>query len=168
VDEAKDWEDVRAYTLDEGAERTLLEQQTECTFIWSNRDGHPLGVIVNYIFRDGRFWLTATEHRARIAAVRRDPRVSIAISSKGTSIPVSQSVTYKGRCILHDDEDTFAWFIPEFSGAMRPASPKRAESFAAHLRSPGRLVLEVVPEKRIGYDSAKMWAAAPSAAPPAT
>jgi hypothetical protein len=162
---SKDWEDVRSYTLEEREEAELLSKQTECTFIWAGREGHPMGVIVNFIFRDGRFWLTATEHRPRIASLRKDPRVSIAVTSKGADIGVSRSLTYKGTCFLHDDAETKAWFIPDFARAMRPDDPEKAAAFAAHLDSPGRLVLEVVPAQRIGFDSAKMWAAAPSAAP---
>lgn len=162
---SKDWEDVRAYTLDDDDEAELLRHQTECTFIWAGQEGHPMGVVVNFIFRDGRFWLTATERRPRIAALRRDPRVSVAISSKGSGIGVSRSLTYKGSCVIHDDAETKRWFIPEFSAAMRPEDPDKAAAFAAHLDSPGRLVLEVVPEMRIGYDAAKMWKAALSAAP---
>jgi hypothetical protein len=124
-----------------------------------------MGVIVNFIFRSGRFWLTASDRRPRIASVRRDPRVSVAVTSKGSGIPVSRSLTYKGLCILHDDMETKSWFIPEFSRAMRPDDPEKAAAFAAHLDSPGRLVLEVVPEKRIGYDAAKMWRAAPGTGP---
>ena len=162
---SKDWEDVRSYTLDDDDERELLSRQTECTFIWSGKEGHPMGVIVNFIFRDGRFWLTASDQRPRIRSVRRDPRVSIAVTSKGSGIPVSRSLTYKGTCILHDDRETLDWFVPEFSAAMRPHDPEQAAAFGAHLDSPGRLVLEVVPDKRIGYDAAKMWKAAPAAAP---
>ena len=124
-----------------------------------------MGVVMNYLARDGRFWLTATEGRPRIAAVRRDPRVSIAITSKGSGIAVSKSLTYKGTCLVHEDDETKAWFYPAFAARLRPDDPAKAASFAAHLDSPGRVVLEVVPEGRIGFDSAKMWAAAPSAAP---
>ncbi len=164
-DTAKDWEDVRAYSLNETDEEELLRRQTECTLIWSSLDGHPMGVIVNYIFRAGRFWLTATRVRPRIRALRADPRVSIAITSKGSGIAVSKSLTYKGTCVLHEDDETKAWFFPDFAGVLRPDSPEKAASFAAHLNSPGRVVLEVVPDKRVGFDSSKMWQAAPSAAP---
>lgn len=164
-DSAKDWEDVRSYTLDELAEQELLVRQTECTLIWSNREGHPLGVIVNFMFRDGRFWLTASEQRPRVAAIRRDPRVCVAVSSKGSGITVSRSLTYRGRCVVHDDRATLSWFCPEFAAVLRPDDPDKARSFAEHLDSPGRVVLEVLPDKRIGFDSAKMWAAAPSASP---
>ena len=64
----------------------MLAKQTECTFIWSNKEGHPVGVIMNFVFRNGRFWLTASSQRARITAMRRDPRVSIAVSSHGADV----------------------------------------------------------------------------------
>ena len=164
-DTARDWEDVRSYTLEERQEAELLDRQTECTFIWLGKDGHPMGVVMNYLYRDGRFWLTATAGRPRVAAVRRDPRVSIAITSKGSGIDVSRSLTYKGTCVVHEDEETRRWFYPAFAARLRPDDPAKADSFAAHLDSPGRVVLELVPERRIGFDSAKMWAAAPSASP---
>jgi hypothetical protein len=164
-DAAKDWEDVKSYTLDESDEEELLRRQTECTLIWASLSGHPMGVVVNFIHRRGHFGLTATEVRPRIKALRADPRVSIAISSKGSGIAVSRSLTYKGTCVLHDDDETKAWFFPEFAAALRPGQPDQAASFGAHLDSPGRLVLEVVPEKRVGFDAAKMWRAAPSAGP---
>ena len=89
-DAARDWEDVRSYTLEERAEAELLERQTECTFIWLGKDGHPMGVVMNYLAADGRFWLTATEGRPRIAAVRRDPRLLHRMRPAGTS-PASPS-----------------------------------------------------------------------------
>jgi len=164
-DTARDWEDVRSYTLEEQQEAELLDRQTECTFIWLGKDGHPMGAVMNYLAHDGRLCLTATQGRPRIAAVRSDPRVSIAITSKGSGIPVSKSLTYKGACVVHEDDGTKAWFYPAFAARLRPDDPTKAASFAAHLDSPGRVVLEIVPERRIGFDSAKMWAAAPSAAP---
>ena len=57
--------------------------------------------------------------------------------------------------------------LPEFAAAMRPGDPERAEAFRAQLDSPGRVVLEVFPDLRIGFDSAKMWDASPAAAAPA-
>ncbi|MPQ96526.1 hypothetical protein GB931_01030 [Modestobacter sp. I12A-02628] len=164
-DAARDWEDVRAYPLGQQQEAELLERQTECTFIWLDRDGHPRGVVMNYLVADSRFWLTATAGRPRVAAVRRDPRVSIAISSRGSGIAVSRSLTRTGTCVVHDDDATRAWFYPALAARLRPGDEAAAASFAAHLDSPGRVVLEVVPAGRIGFDGAAMWSAAPSAAP---
>ena len=160
----RDYEDVTKYTLDQASEAELLARQIECTFIWSNAGGHPLGVIMNYVFRDGRFWLTASSQRARVPAVRRDPRVSIVVTSRGSGITTSKSLTYKGRCVVREDEATKAWFYPALAGAVRPDDPEAAAAFVRHLDSPRRVVLEVVPEGRIGFDSTRMWRDTPDAA----
>ena len=160
----RNYEDVTIYGLQQSAEVELLARQTECTFIWSNSEGHPVGVIMNFVFKDGSFWLTASSQRARIAAIRRDPRVSIALSSHGSGITSRQSLTYKGQCVIHDDEETKAWFYPALAAAVRPGDPEAQAGFAGHLDSPRRVVLEVVPEGRIGFDSSQMWRDTPDAA----
>ncbi len=154
----KDFEDVSMFHLAGDREVELLTRQNECTFIWRTSEGDPVGVIMNYVYRDGRFWLTATRRRKRIAAIERDPRVAIAISSRGTGIGTSQSITYKGRAVLHDDAETKAWFYAALSAAVRPGEPDKQAAFAANLDSPGRVVIELVPTTRIGFDSAAMFA----------
>lgn len=154
----KDFEDVSVYTLSDARELDLLQRQNECTFIWRTSEGDPVGVIMNYVYRDNRFWLTATRRRKRITAIERDPRVAIAISSRGTGIGTSQSITYKGRAVLHDDADTKGWFYAALAAAVRPGDPAKQTAFAAHLDSPGRVVIEIVPTTRIGFDSAAMFA----------
>ena len=165
ADQAKNWEDVKSYSLDDEAEQALYAAQIECTLIWASKDGWPMGVIVNYIHRDGRFWLTASEERPRVNQIRKDPRVCIAISSKGSSIIERQSLTYKCEAIVHTDRETLDRILPEFAHAMRPGQPEKAAAFLAMLDSPGRVVFELVPVKRVGFDSAKMWAASEAARP---
>lgn len=154
---AEDYEDVSVFTLSGDREATLLDKQTECCFMWTTRVGEPVGVIMNFVYRDGSFWLTATRRRKRIAAIERDPRVALAISSRGTDIGISQAVTYKGSAVLHDDERTKAWFYPALAARVRPASASQQAAFAEHLDSPGRVVIEVKPGARIGFDSEAMF-----------
>ncbi len=49
-----DHEDVTASTPDDDVEEQLLLAQNECTFIWSNNEGCPVGVIMSYVWRHGR------------------------------------------------------------------------------------------------------------------
>lgn len=159
---AEDFEDVSTFSLSDEREKVLYAKQTECTFMWTNKAGEPVGVIMNYVVRDGSFWLTATRRRARIAAIERDPRVAIAISSRGTDIGVSQSVTHKGIATVHDDRATKDWFYPALAGAVRPDSEPQQRAFVEHLDSPGRVVIEVTPTKRIGFDSELMLRDSPA------
>ena len=153
---AEDFEDVSNFALSAEREQVLYAKQTECTFMWTNKAGEPVGVIMNYVVKDGSFWLTATRRRARIAAIERDPRVAIAISSRGTDIGASQSVTHKGIATVHDDRATKDWFYPALAAAVRPDSKSQQRSFIDHLDSPGRVVIEVRPTQRITFDSELM------------
>ena len=150
-----DYEQVSVYPLEEKDREELLAQHAECTFVWVTREGHPLGVIMSYLWHEGRFWLTAGAHRHRIAAVRRDPRVSVVVTSTGTKLGGGRAITAKGRCIVHEDDETKRWFYPAFSKHLHKKE-EMANWFESFLDSPLRVVLEVVPEKWITYDGTKM------------
>jgi hypothetical protein len=154
----RDFEDVSGYELTPDREATLLTTQTECTFIWTTPSGAPIGVIMNFVWHDGRFWLTATRRRKRIAAIEARTRVAVTVSSRGTDIGTSQSLTYQGTAIVHDDPLVAAWFYPELAARVRPESADRQAAFVDHLDSPGRVVIEVVPDTRMGFDASAMFA----------
>jgi len=156
------YEDVSTFALDDEREHALHAAQTECTFMWSTKDGDPVGLIMNYLFRDGSFWLTCTRRRKRVAAVEARPRVAIAVSSRGTDIGTSQAVTYKGDAVVHDDAETKAWFYPALAARVRPESPERQAAFVEHLDTPGRVVIEIRPTARIGFDAENMFRNSPA------
>ena len=135
-DYADSYEDVSMFTLSGDRERALLDAQTECCFMWTTKDGDPVGVIMNYVTRDDRFWVTCTTRRKRVAAVVARPRVAIAITSRGTKIGVSQALTYKGQAIIHDDDETKAWFYPALArGCARRARSSRRRSSTTSQRT---------------------------------
>jgi len=150
------FEDLSDYALGVDTEEALLAEQTECTFIWSSKDGWPLGVIMSFVFERGRFWLTASSHRGRVPAVRRDPRVTIVVTSTGTSLGHGKSVTYRGRCTVHEDAGTKAWFFPALGAKRFPDDAAYRKEFVRTLDSPRRVVLEVEPSERIAIDLVKM------------
>lgn len=152
----ENYEDVTVYGLDDDVEEQLLLTHNECTFIWSNKEGWPVGVIMSYVWRDGCFWLTASSQRARISAVRRDPRVCIVVTSTGTSMPRNMTVTWKGTCEVLDDRTTKDWFYSELAEAIMGGKGARAQAFEEFLDSPRRIILKVTPTQRIGYDGTKM------------
>jgi hypothetical protein len=158
------YEDVSSFSLDTGREQALLDAQTECCFMWSTRDGDPVGVIMNFLALDGRFWLTCTRRRKRVSAIEARPRVAIAVSSRGTDIGVSQTVTYTGSAVVHDDDVTKAWFYPALAARVRPASVEQQAAFVHHLDTPGRVVIEIAPDVRIGFDAENMFRNSPAGA----
>lgn len=151
------YDDVSVYGMDEDRELELLNKQKECSFIWTNKQGDPVGVIMSYIFRDGRFWLTSARQRKRVPAIMRDPRVCIVITSLGTDMQLGKSLTYKGTAVVHDSREVKDKFYPEFAEAIRVIEPP--EIFVEFLDTEDRIVIEVTPTKSITYDGDKMAAA---------
>jgi hypothetical protein len=58
--------------------------------------------------------------------------------------------------VVHDSPEIKEWFYPELAEALQGHSPERRDAFAEFLDSPRRVVLEVTPTQRIGYDGWKM------------
>jgi len=154
--------DVSVFNLSDDRELTLLNTQTECTFMWTTKTGDPVGVIMNFVYDKGRFWLTCTRRRKRVPAIEARPRVAVAISSRGTDIGISQSITYKGDAIVHDDPEIASWFYAALAARVRPGDKAKQAAFVHHLESPDRVVVEIVPDTRIGFDSEAMFANSPA------
>ena len=162
---AEDYEDVTQYPLDPDREAQLRKMQRECTFIWTNKEGEPVGVIMSYLDTDdGRIWLTGAEQRARFPAIKRDPRSCVVITSAGTEWGAGKTVTYKGISVIHDkaNRQIKDWFYPAFARKLYGhVSEEKVEQFVKFLDSPARVVMEFIPTKKIVYDGDKMARATP-------
>jgi general stress protein 26 len=152
------YEEVTTYPLADEARDHILSTQNECSFLWGTKEHWPIGVIMNFLWRDGKFWLTATSQRARIAAVRRDPRVSIIVSSAGTDLGGGRSITVKGRVAVREEREVKDWFYPALASALFPGADSIQAQFMNNLDSDRRVILEVSPEKWITFDASKMMA----------
>lgn len=168
TDQAINYDDVKQYRLDPEREEELLHSAGECTFIWANKSGHPIGVTTAYVPARGKIWMTATRERVRIKAIARDGRSSIVITSTGTAMGGGKTVTYKGHTVIHDDPETKQWMYKLLAAGMVHAAevdPGNAftaginpEMFIRFLDTPERIVLEFTPEMSIPFDGDKMAA----------
>ncbi len=155
----QNYEEVDVYPIEPDLQEEILKTQNECSFVWGTQDHWPIGVIMSYVWLDGKFWLTASSQRPRIRAIRRDPRVSLIISSVGTKFGPAKSITVKGRVRLLDDRATKDRILPLLSAAILPGADEFQKKFTAMMDSERRLVLEVTPEKWITFDAAGMMQA---------
>lgn len=158
------YEDLTECALSPDLEARLVAAQREGVFMWTNKAGEAFGVVMSYLPKDGKFWLTAAERRKRIAALRRFPRASLCINSTGSALGPGKTVTYKGSCVIHDDRETKDWFYPEFSRRLRPDDDVAAATFQRFLDSPHRVIIEFTPDDALSFDSALMWTRSPGAA----
>ncbi len=168
TEQAVNYDDVKRYRLDPDREQEMLKTAGECTFIWANKAGHPLGVTTAYVPIDGKIWMTATRERVRIKAIARDPRSAIVVSSKGTPMGGGKTVTYKGRTVIHDDKETKLWMYGLLAAGMATKGAQDEgneftsgidpDMFIRFLDTPERIVMEFTAEMSIPFDGDKMAA----------
>lgn len=155
-----DHEIVSIYPFNEGEVDRLMNNSNECVLMWATQDGWPVGVTHTFLWHDDKIWLTFASHRHRAEAIRRDPRVSVNVSSAGyprrsaKDLP-SGAITFKGRGEFFEDDKTKGWFYPALSRKLSPTNEGAANFFTGFLDSPLRTILAVTPEKRIMYNSGK-------------
>ncbi|HEY6599153.1 MAG TPA: pyridoxamine 5'-phosphate oxidase family protein [Pseudomonadales bacterium] len=153
-----DHEIVSIYPFTDAEVDQLMTHSRECVLMWATKDGWPVGVTHAFVWRDGKIWITFAAHRHRAAAIRRDNRVSVCVSSTayppGTGDSFARgAITIKGHAELFEDEATKGWFYPALSKKLNPTNADGEKFFNALLDSPLRVILAVTPEKKIMYNS---------------
>lgn len=138
----------------------LLSSASECALNWTTQDGWAVGVMHLYVWHEGKIWLNFMGHRHRAAAIRRDPRVSVIVSSRAAPHGGPQGqVTIKGRATFHDDdEDIRQWHYRMLAAKEVGENRAAIESFVSRLTNPIRAVLEIEPVKWITFDFDKLRA----------
>jgi len=153
----QDYEDLTGMQLSDDELDELLGSGGECVFNWTNKDAYPVGVVVAYVWRHGKFWTTCAARRARVPALRARPQSAIVINRGG------RTASYKGDSIIHaaGDEDwgeVKEWFYSALSGTERAPDDIGAHNFKKFLDSPHRVIIETEANLVVGFDTAKFQA----------
>ncbi len=154
AEEHVDYEDLTSMRLDDDALQSMLDAGGECVFNWTTREGYPVGVVVAFVYRDGKFFTTCAERRKRVPALRARPQSGIVINHGG------RTASFKGDSIVHADGDPGfdelkGWFYRVLSRVdQEPDDPYR-QSFAKFLDSPHRVIVETEANLVVAFDTAK-------------
>jgi general stress protein 26 len=159
MSQTHDHEIVSIYPFTEEQVDQLMTKSNECVLMWATKDGWPVGVTHAFLWHDGKIWLTFAAHRHRAAAIRRDNRVSVNVSSAGYALGAAAdlpqgAITFKGHGEFFDDDETKKWFYQALASKVAAGNKEAEESFYQLLDSPLRVMLAVTPEKRIMYNAA--------------
>jgi len=158
MSKTSDHEVVSIYPFTEQEIEQMMAHSNECVLMWATRDGWPVGVTHAFVWDGEKIWLTFTAQRHRAAAIKRDNRVSVNVSSGGypagspADLP-SGAITFKGYGEFFDDADTKHQMYTALSRKLNPDSPEGEAAFYSLLDSPLRTVLAVTPVKQIMYNA---------------
>ncbi len=153
-----DHEIVSIYPFTDEEVDQFMTHANEAVLMWATKDSWPVGVTHAYVWKDGKIWITFAEHRHRAAAIRRNNKVSVNVSSASywpdhdPSLPTG-AITIKGTGEFHNDDATKDWFYKALSKKTNPNSDDGEAFFNKLLDTPLRTILEVTPVKKIMYNS---------------
>jgi general stress protein 26 len=154
-----DHEIVSIYPFTDEEVDTLMHTADEAVLMWATKDGWPVGVTHAFVWKDGKIWLTFSAHRHRTKAIRRDPRVSVNVSSRSYPAGTPEegmphgAITVKGTVEFFEDDETKGWFYPALAKKTNPNSDEGEAFFNQLLDSPLRTIIAVTPVKKIMYNS---------------
>jgi hypothetical protein len=152
-----DYEDLTSMRLDDESLKALVGRGGECIFNWTTTEGYPVGVVVAYVFRDGKFWTTCADRRKRVPALRKRPQSAIVINRDG------KTASYKGDSIVHAvGDENFdqlkEWFYATLSGLQMHRDDEYRRAFATFLDSPHRVIIETDARLVVAFDTMKFAA----------
>ncbi len=152
----RDHEVVSIFPFSDDEREEMLADARECVLMWGTQDGWPVGVLHQFFWRDGKFWITCTANRHRVAAIKRDPRVSVSVSAMvAFNFEQRGSITAKGRAVVREDRETKDWFYRSLAQKAMGDDAAAVDAFVERLDSPLRVVIEVTPEKWITFNGTK-------------
>ena len=154
TNEPVDYEDLTGMQLEPAEVDEFVSAGGECIFNWTTVDGYPVGVVVAYVYRHGKFWTTCAAKRKRVPALRKRPQSAIVINRD------RKTASFKGESVVHapgDDgfEELKAWFYPALSGLELAPDDAYRRSFAKFLDSPHRVIIETDARLVVAFDVAR-------------
>jgi len=107
---------------------------------------------MNFVMRDGAFYMTSYGKAQKVVNIRRNPRVALMIEA-GDEYAELRGVMIRGRCEILEDEASIRAAFEGRTGAQANASPVQPGALAS---APKRVVLKIVPEKVVSWDHRKL------------
>src|SRR5438477_11941925 len=130
----------------------FLRENKKAALATIDKDGFPHVVAMNYVARDGAFYMTSYGKAQKVVNIRRNPKVALMIEA-GDDYADLRGVMIRGRCEILEDEGSVTAAFAARAGAQANASPVQPGALAS---APKRVVLKIVPEKVVSWDHRKL------------
>jgi PPOX class probable F420-dependent enzyme len=130
----------------------FLRENRKAALATLDKDGFPHVVAMNFVARDGAFYMTSYGKAQKVVNIRRNPKVGLMIET-GSAYAELKGVMVRGHCEIIEGaeavQEVFAW-----------SAEARGESYSrpagASSSAPKRVVLKIVPHKITSWDHSKL------------
>jgi nitroimidazol reductase NimA-like FMN-containing flavoprotein (pyridoxamine 5'-phosphate oxidase superfamily) len=141
--------DIRL-TADEQA--AYLRANRKCALATLDKDGFPHVTAMNFVMRDGAFYMTSYGKAQKVVNIRRNPKTAMMVET-GTAYAELKGVMVRGLCEVIEGaeavQQVFVW-----------SAEARGETYSrpagASSSAPKRVVLKIVPRKIVTWDHSKL------------
>jgi nitroimidazol reductase NimA-like FMN-containing flavoprotein (pyridoxamine 5'-phosphate oxidase superfamily) len=141
--------DIRL-TADEQA--AFLREHRKAALATIDKNGFPHVTAMNFIMRDGAFYMTSYGKAQKVLNIRRNPKIAIMVEA-GVAYAELKGVMARGPCEIIEGAEAvhqvFAW-----------SAEARGENYSrpagASSSAPKRVVLKLVPQTIVSWDHSKL------------
>ena len=141
--------DIRL-TADQQA--VYLRANRKCALATLDKDGFPHVTAMNFVMRDGAFYMTSYGKAQKVVNIRRNPKTAIMVET-GSAYAELKGVMVRGECQIIEGEDA-VHLVWAWSAEARGETYRRPAG--ASSSAPKRVVLKIVPHKIVTWDHSKL------------
>jgi PPOX class probable F420-dependent enzyme len=142
----------RQIQLSSDEQAAFLREHRKAALATIDKDGFPHVVAMNFLTKDGAFYMTSYGKAQKVLNIRRNPKVALMVE-KGNSYAELRGVMIRGECeIIEGAEAVRGIFAAMAEARGAPAQRPRGSVDSA----PKRVVLKIIPEKVTSWDHRKL------------
>src|SRR5260370_20344792 len=132
----------RQIQLNPDEQAAFLREHRKAALATLDKDGYPHVVAMNFLAKDGAFYMTSYGKAQKVVNIRRNPKVALMIED-GNAYAELRGVMVRGHCeVIESAEAVRAPFAAMAEGRGTTAARPRGSADSA----PKRVVLKVIPE----------------------
>ena len=131
-------------------EAAFLRDNRKAALATLDQHGFPHVVAMNFVVRDGAYYMTSYGKAQKVLNIRRNPKVGVMVETGGAYAEL-KGVMVRGHCELIEEPDAVAEVLSWLGvgrSTERPAGAVRS--------APKRVALKITPTKTTTWDHSKL------------
>jgi len=145
----------RRIHLSPDEQAAFFREQRKAALATLDQDGFPHVVAMNYLAKDGAFYMTSYGKAQKVVNIRRNPKVALMMES-GNAYAELRGVMVRGHCEIIEGADAVRAIFAAMAEARGPTRAAPARPRGSGDSAPKRVVLKVIPEKITSWDHSKL------------
>jgi len=134
----------------------FLREHRKAALATIGKDGFPHVVAMNFVAKDGAFYMTSYGKAQKVLNIRRNPKVTLMVET-GDNYADLRGIMIRGNCEIIEGAEAVRGVFAAMAEARGVRATERPRGSADS--APKRVVLKIVPEKITSWDHRKLGGA---------